>query len=183
MSKDEPIDIKRELVDLFDHEEMMAFFEFSLLRQGNEPITGLCKISRPKKGHSKLKYLSLTFMTDTPDDESRRSIDRALNTMDGPGLPSYLEEVTEVVGNPALRASRENYIRQIDVLLEASDTGQNFITKRLLPAIRNLTHLRTGEVTWWETVAPAVAAASRPSSPAEAPGHSLLERLIGFFKG
>ncbi len=67
------IDLRQELIDLYADEQMLAFFEFTLERPGNEALSGLCRIARPKPHSSTLRYLSLIFLVDTPDSATRPS--------------------------------------------------------------------------------------------------------------
>jgi hypothetical protein len=165
-------DIVQEFVDLYKREEMLAFFDFTLEREGRDPISGLCRISQPKRGKSKMRYLSLTFLADTPDADARAAVQAVLASLEGSGLKASLPEVFEVVLVPVMSAGGENYVGQIDLLLDRDlDTDRRFLSVRLLPAIRQCTGAKAGEMVWWDS------AESRPTPPAERTG-SLLSRLM-----
>jgi len=70
------IDLRQELIDLYAGEQMLALFEFTLARPGNEGLSGLCRIAQPKPHRSTLRSLlsfSLTLMTPQLDSSSRKS--------------------------------------------------------------------------------------------------------------
>ncbi len=175
---EERIDILQEFVDLYAREEMLAFFDFTLERAGRDPISGLCRISKPKSGRSKLQYLSLTFVVDTPDDDSRTRIRSALEKLDGEAMKEHVPAVVEVVPVPSLGTSSESYVTQADILLNA-EPDEKFVSTQLVPAVRALTELKAAEVVWWGDRA----AAAAPGKPAATPGSgdSLVANLRRMF--
>jgi len=73
MSADDTLDLKQQIVDLFNLEEMFAFFDFVLKMGSERTVTGLCKISRPK-AKKRARYYSMLFIIDTANDEIRWEI-------------------------------------------------------------------------------------------------------------
>ncbi len=154
MSEYKPIDILQELTDLYAKEDLLGFFEFTLARPGNDPLSGLCKISKPKSGTGQPTYLSLTFVVDTPDDDARVRIADAIGKMAEGGFRRALPQVAEIVPLPSLSSGADSYVRQIDVLLAANiEPARSFVTERLAPAIRNVTQFTIGEMVWWDETA------------------------------
>jgi hypothetical protein len=181
--KDQRIDIMQELVELNQHEEMLAFFEFNLERPGSEPVAGLCKISKPKGGGDRLPYLSLTFMVDTPDDASTATVETALAQLERDAFKASLPSVVEVVTVPSMTSGSENSVRQLDIMLaEHVDPGQPFIMDRLLPALRSFAGLQAKQVVWWDTATESPAAPHNEATSAEAAPASLLNNLRAYLK-
>lgn len=180
MRDDQPIDIMQEFVDQYAREEMLAFFEFTVPRPAPPAIAGLCKISRAKSGGSRLKYLSLSFMVDTPDDDARRRVDEALGRMEEGGLHARLSQVVDVVPMPSLNAGAENHLRQADLLLDDTVVpDQFFIQERLIPMICAVTQVALGEIVWWGAQAPP---ATPPRRSLEAKDESLVGSLTKYLK-
>lgn len=161
------IDIRQELIDLYAGEQMLAFFEFTLERPGNEGLSGLCRIAQPKPHRSTLRYLSLIFLVDTPDSTTRLVIEKALARLEGSVLKTAVSGMTDGAIISSLSSSTENYIAQTDLLLENA-VNKAFITTQLIPAIARLAQLHLTHVEWWEEsrslAAPPADGLSSPSS-------------------
>ena len=178
MSEPKPIDIMQEFVDLYGKEEMLAFFDFSVDRPGKEPISGLCRISRPKSSGAKMQYLSLTFVADTPDEEAFATIRTVLDRIDTDSVRRAVAEVTEVVNMPAFGSAADSYVGQADILLSTAPDKQ-FLAMRLLPAIRRVMQVKPTEVVWWAEPATPAAASPLPAVPA-ASGDSLVGNIRNY---
>ena len=176
----ERIDILQEFVDLYKHEDMLAFFEFDLARAGASPVSGLCRISKPKGTSSSMKYVSLSFVADTPDDAARAAIEAALDRIESAAFTTALPAVAAVVPVPVMTRAADTYIRQMDLMLKAYvDPGKPFITEVLLPALQRLTQLTAKEVVWWDV---ATDGAKRPAAEPDAASPSLLGNLAARLK-
>ena len=173
-----PIDIIQEFVDLYKHEDMLAFFEFQIGTV--EPVTGLCRISKPKSGAPGMRYLSLTFMVDAPDERTRAAVDAVLDHIDDDSFRAALPPVTAVVPVPNMALDADNYIRQVDLMLrEYVDPGRPFIAERLIPVLIRMTGIRAGNVEWWDAgAAPSAPPSRRPAGSSK----SLLGSLAARFK-
>jgi hypothetical protein len=178
MSDQKPIDIMQEFVDLYGKEEMLAFFDFSVERPGKEPISGLCRIARPKSSGSKMQYLSLSFVADTPDEEAYAAISAVLDRIDTEGLHRAVAEVSEVVCMPSVGGASESYVGQADILLDTAPDKQ-FIALRLLPAVRRLMQVKPTEVVWWAEPVTGGASTIPPPPPAAA-GASLVGNIKSY---
>ena len=161
------IDLRQELIDLYAGEQMLAFFEFTLERPGNDDLSGLCRIAQPKPHRSTLRYLSLIFLVDTPDAATRLVVQKALARLEGSALKAAVPGMTDGALLSSLHSSTENYIAQTDLLLE-SDVNKAFITTQLIPALARLAQLHLTHVEWWEEsrslAAPPSDASPQPSS-------------------
>jgi hypothetical protein len=173
MSDRAAIDIMQEFVDLYGKEEMLAFFDFSVERPGREPISGLCRISRPKGG-GRMQYMSLTFVADTPDDAARQAIAALLQRIDADNLRRAVPQVSEVVTMPSIGTDPSSYVTQVDILLDSVPDKQ-FIALRLLPAVRRLMQVKPTEVVWW--------ADPDKAAPVAAPTRETGGSLVGDLKG
>lgn len=143
------IDLRQELIDLYAGEQMLAFFEFTLERPGNEALSGLCRIAQPKPHRSTLRYLSLIFLVDTPDSATRLVVQKALARLEGSALKTAVPGMTDSAIISSLSSSTESYIAQTDLLLESA-VNQAFITTQLIPAIARIAQLHLTHVEWWE---------------------------------
>ena len=161
------IDLRQELIDLYAGEQMLAFFEFTLERPGNDDLSGLCRIARPKPHRSTLRYLSLIFLVDTPDAATRLVVQKALARLEGSALKTAVPGMTDSAILSSLHSSTENYVAQTDLLLE-SEVNKAFITTQLIPAITHIAQLHLTHVEWWEEsrslAAPPADTPPRPSS-------------------
>ena len=167
MAPQEIIDLRQELIDLYAGEHMLAFFEFTLERSGNEALSGLCRVTQPKRHRPALRYLSLSFLVDTPDSATRPVVQKALARLEGSALKTAVPGMTDGAIISSLSSSTENYIPQTDLLLE-SEVNEAFITTQLVPAIARIAQLHLTYVEWWEEsrslAAPPADAPSPPSS-------------------
>ena len=151
------IDLIQEFVDLYKQEEMLAFFEFRI--GGPTGTAGLCRISKQKGAAAGMRYLSLTFMVDAPDEKSRAAADSALNRIEDAAMQAALPAVAAVVPIPVMIHGGENYVRQVDVMLrEPTEVNNAFVRDRLLPAVFRLSGITTSAVEWWDETAPAAPA-------------------------
>lgn len=171
------IDLRQELIDLYAGEQMLAFFEFTLERPGNEALSGLCRIAQPKPHRSTLRYLSLIFLVDTHDSATRLVVQKALARLEGSALKTAVPGMTDGAIISSLSSSTENYIAQTDLLLE-STVNKAFITTQLIPAIARIAQLRLIHVEWWEESRSLAA----PPADAPSPPSSLLATVRDWFR-
>jgi len=184
MTQPHRIDIFQEFVAQSAREDMLAFFEFTLDLEGRGAATGLCRLSQPKAGSSSLRYLSLTFVSDTSDEESKRAIEHVLSRLDESRLRTALPQTTGVVPTPSMHTGPEHHIRQIDILLSTGTLpDKRFIAERLLPALQRILPLTIGEVSWWDVRAEDAADLQSGRHRQEESSSSLLDRLKNFFRG
>lgn len=178
MTDQKPIDIMQDFIDLYGKEEMLAFFDFCVERPGKEPISGLCRISRPKSSSAKMQYLSLSFLADTPDEDAQSAIAAVLARIDTDGLRRAVGEVSEVVTMPSVGRASDSYVGEADILLDAPP-DKEFIAVRLLPAIRRLMQVQPTEVVWWAESEPGGSPSARPAVGAQS-GASLVGSIKSY---
>lgn len=171
------IDLRQELIDLYAGEQMLAFFEFTLERPGNEALSGLCRIAQPKPHRSTLRYLSLIFLVDTHDSATRLVVQKALDRLEGSALKTAVPGMTDGAIISSLNSSTENYVAQTDLLLE-SEVNKAFITTQLIPAIARIAQLHLTHVEWWEESRSLAAPPADPPSPPS----SLLATVRDWFR-
>lgn len=171
------IDLRQELIDLYAGEQMLAFFEFTLERPGNDDLSGLCRIAQPKPHRSTLRYLSLIFLVDTPDAATRLVVQKALARLEGSALKAAVPGMTDGALLSSLHSSTENYIAQTDLLLD-SDVNKAFITTQLIPALARLAQLHLTHVEWWEESRSLTA----PPADVPSPSSSLLATVRDWFR-
>jgi hypothetical protein len=174
------VDIYQEFVAQYAREEMLAFFEFTLEPEGWGPVPGLCRISQPKQGSSSLRYLSLTFVVDTPDEKAKAAIERVLAHLSETTLQAALPQIAGLVATPSMHTGPEHYIKQIDILLDARTIpDKRFISEQLIPALQQIFPLQISEVSWWEV------RSGGPHTPGGEPhpeDTSLVANLKNFFR-
>ena len=158
------IDLRQELIDLYAGEQMLAFFEFTLERPGNDDLSGLCRIAQPKPHRSTLRYLSLIFLVDTHGSATRIVVQKALARLEGSALKAAVPGMTDGAIISSLSSSTENYVAQTDLLLE-STVNKAFITTQLIPAIARIAQLHLTHVEWWEESRSLAAPPADPPSP------------------
>jgi hypothetical protein len=172
------IDLFEQFVSLSNQEQMLAFFDFEVdAPAGQAPLSGLCRISKPKSGEWRTAYVSLAFVVDTPDEAAKAAIDAALAGLESDELKAAVPGVQEVLTVPVINVGPENYVRQADVLLEPGvNVDKGLLAQRLIPAIQQITGLKAADVVWWDD--------SATPSPASAPprrGASLLASIREYF--
>lgn len=149
--RDDRIDSIQDFVDLYQHEETLAFFEFHCRRTGGDPVSALCRISKPKRGS--LRHLSLTFIVDAPDERTRDCLDEVLARIGADAFRTALPHVAAVAAAPPISSDAENYVRQLDIMLhESIDSGRPFIAERLMPVLREFLEGEAGALVWWGEV-------------------------------
>ncbi|MBI3798129.1 MAG: hypothetical protein HY268_14330 [Deltaproteobacteria bacterium] len=183
MKKPGQIDIFQEFVDQSAREELLAFFDLTLPRPGKEPLLGLGRISQPKRGSSSLRYLSLTFVVDTPDEDARTSIQHILTHLEESSLRAALPQAVGLVPTPSMHTGPEHYIRQIDILLGATTVpDKHFITERLVPALQKILPVQINEMSWWEARPEGPEDIESESHTGEARSTSLVTTLKNFLR-
>ena len=158
------IDLRQELIALYAGEQMLAFFEFTLERPGNEALSGLCRVAQPKRHRSTLRYLSLSFLVDTPDSATRPVVRKALALLEGVALKTAVPDMTDGAIISSLNSSTESYIAQTDLLL-GSEVNKAFIMTKLIPAITRIAQLHLTHVEWWEESPPSASPPLASPSP------------------
>ncbi len=181
MAADRIIDLDRELADLFTKEEMLAFFDFRLVLNGDEALSGLCKISEPKRPGDKSTYFSLFFVTDIPDQKMWTEIDALMSKIPWDRFQRYLPHVESVMSLPIHKPIHGVYLRETYVYVNGPLPPLGvYLTNQLYPAIIRVTGFQAGELVIWSEIADMMAplkAAADAAASKDKPVPTFLERL------
>jgi hypothetical protein len=174
------IDVNQQLIDLFNKEKMLAFFDFRLNLGGNEPVSGLCKISRPKGTGEQAQYISLLFLIDTPNDAVWQEVDAFARNIDWRTFRGEMPGVQTVLPIPTRHQGAGIYFKETDIYLNSEVVvSKAYVASKLCPAISRVIGLRAGELVFWDDL-PEKKQAIRGVNPEEEPGQSLFSRLKDF---
>jgi len=175
------IDVNQQLIDLFNKEKMLAFFDFRLNLSGNVPVSGLCKISQPKSTAERAQYLSMLFLIDTPNEAVWQQVEAFARNI---GWNSFLREmpgVQTVLPIPTRHQGTGIYFKETDIFLEPDVVvSKAYVASKLYPAISKIIGLRAGELVFWDDL-PEKQQAIRGMRSEQEPCQSLLSRLKDFF--
>jgi hypothetical protein len=175
------IDLSRQLTDLFNKEQMLAFFDFRFTPVGHEPVSGLCKISRPKGTGEQTQYVSLLFLIDTPNDESWEHVNAFVNLINWEAFRRELPMVDTVLSIPHLIHKTDIYFKETAIYLSSNfAVSKYYVSSKLFPAISKVVGLQAGELIFWEDL-PESKQEIRHLVPEKGPSHSLVARLRDFF--
>lgn len=150
----ESVDIMKQFISQFQKENVMGFFQFYHSFQGQKNISGLCKIAKAKKESANMKYLSLVFLVDTPDAESKKSMDDLLNKLSSSTFQKHCPALESVTPMPPMNATPESYVKHLDIMLNPSvNIDKDFVENELCPAIRSTTNFTaTEDLIWWDDI-------------------------------
>jgi len=147
-------DAQDELQDFFSQEEFLAFFNFyQPAAAGGRSLEGLCKVARPMAGSksSRVNYLCLTFVVDTPNVEAEQKIEATLDKLKVSSFKSQLPALQSITSVPASMRHAENYVHQMDLIFSKS---ASLDPREVIPVIlftfRNTTGMRTESPQWWD---------------------------------
>ena len=184
MTNTNGIDLYREFIDVFRKEEMLAFFDFQTESGGNEPLTGLCKISRPKAGKSDSRYLSLLFIVETPDEKSWKEAETRFGEIEWDGLRDRFPEFESALSIPfTLKEFSGNYFQEIDIYLkDAAVVSRSFILGTFCPSVFSVAGLTAGEPVFREDLPDAEKDLKEAIIANKESGGSLVLRLRDFLK-
>lgn len=145
------IDLDQQLNDLFNKEQILAFFDFQLKWKGGEPVSGLCKISRPKVGESRSKYFSVFFIMDTPNERVRKHVRGFVNGINWNSFRRTSPGVKSVFPIPYRTISSEIFFAEADIYVSKStEINKSYIITCLYPALRKIAGLKAGELIFWD---------------------------------
>jgi hypothetical protein len=145
------VDIMAELEDILNKEEMVASFDFLFTPGGGESIEGLCTISAPRAGKSKVSYVSIVFVIDLPDPGLWQVVDDAMNNIDWDSFSILSDEMSSVLSNPPRRLRANSYLKEVSLYLTTLERpGKDYCSETLLPLITKVTGVKPGSLTFWE---------------------------------
>jgi len=175
------IDLTKQLIDLFNKEQMLAFFDFQVTPGGNEPVSGLCKISRPKGTGEQIQYVSLLFLIDTPTDAAWEQVNSFVSNIGWDAFKRELAGAETVLSIPHLIHKTGIYFKETAIYLSSSVTvSKYYVSNKLYPAILRVMGLRAGELVFWEDLPESKQEIKSLRSEKGSP-QSLVARLKDFF--
>jgi hypothetical protein len=176
------IDLHREFINVFNREEMLAFFDFQADTGKGATVSGLCKVSKPKEGKSDMCYFSLLFIIETPDENIWQDVDTWFSSIQWDGLKHRLPEFESVLSIPFTTDEfTGNFFQEIDVYVrEDTEPSRSFILDGLCPAVRSVSRITSGEPVFWKDLPtpPNLAASAEGGDP----NASLVGKLRNFLK-
>ena len=179
MPADELIDLDLELSDLFNKEEMLAFFDFHFTTGENEVFSGLCKVSDPKEHENRSTYYSLLFLIDIPDEKKREEIDALMAGLSWDQFRRYLPHVENVMPLPIHQQAKGVHVTEAYVYVTAPNTSPDtYVRHELYPAILRVTEFKGGELVMWNEMAE-IAEMARDLGCSDKPLSPSLQRLKG----
>lgn len=151
----EIVDLKQQLIGLFEKEDVLAFFDFRLSLGADAPVQGLCKISAPKAGAAKSNYLSLLFIVDAVDDSLEAKVDAYMKHVLWQKLKDHLRGIDMIVPMPHVRYGMRHYLKEVELYLAAHTqiTGA-LVSGDLYRAILLTLGCEGGEPVLWSDLPP-----------------------------
>ena len=180
MSLERPIDLDRELADVFKKEEMLAFFDFECPLADGNGLPGLCKISQSRAEASKEPYFSLLFLIDVPEGMRWGEVDAVMERIQWDRIQTRIAHVESVMSLPLLKAVKGVYIRETYIYSAFPREDMTpFLKGAFFPAIVKVTGFRAGDLVIWSDMADILkdVAAFGPSE--EKPMPTFLRKLKG----
>jgi hypothetical protein len=177
-------DLKQQLIGLFDKEKVLAFFDFHLVVDQNESIQGLCKISEPKAGEAKSNYLSILFIIDIIDGAMEEKVDTLMKGISWSGFETYLWGSSMIIPMPYVKQhDSQHYLKEVDIYLNANTrVSRSYIVDNLYPAIIKILGCKGNGLIFWEELSDEKKHLEITDVQRGTEG-SLIERIIGYFKG
>jgi hypothetical protein len=177
------IDLHQQFIEVFNKEEMLAFFDFQAKTGNGTSVSGLCKVSKPKDGNSDTRYFSLLFIIETPDEQTWREVDGWFSSILWDNLQGCLPEFESVLSIPfTLEEFTGNFFQEIDIYVkENTAPSREFILGTLFPGVRSVSGIDAGEAVFWEDL-PLSKNLPETTSGGGSPNASLMTRLQDFFR-
>lgn len=166
-----------QLRDFFEHEQFLAFFDLYLPTAQGRTLSGLCKVARPQNDESsRINYLCLTFIVDTPTPADERQIETLLAKLNDRSVKQHIPTLQTMTSVPTSDRRAENYIHQMDLIFQRNEQLE---VRELIPmimfTIRQATGLKTEKPQWWDDEA----AKPQPSAAEKANWGNRLKALLG----
>jgi len=176
-SMNKTIDLEKQLRELLKREETMAFFDFELRAGTAGAVSGVCKISKPREGQSKSKYLALLFIMDTLNAEDRKKISAVFNDINWDLFRESMPGFKNAFPIPYMTLNSEIYFMETDIYLQKDVApDQAYVSGTLFPALISVTGMKAGELVFWEDSDQKPQTAPPPAEP------SLIEKVRAIFK-
>lgn len=183
MKNEKIIDLKQQLIGLFEKEEVLAFFDFELAVDPGVTVQGLCKISEPKAGASKSNYLSLLFIIDASDDAIEAKVDSYMKGILWHKFKDRMSGIDIIVPMPHVSHGMRHYLKEVALYLgRQTQITPSFVSGNLYPAIVKTLGCRSGEPVFWNDL-PREKKQFELTEALQGTDRSLIEMIIDYFKG
>ncbi len=183
MKSEKIIDLKQQLIGLFEKEEVLAFFDFELAVAPGASVQGLCKISEPKAGTSKSNYLSLLFIIDAIDDAIEAKVDSYMKGILWHEFKNDISGIDMIVPMPNVSYGMRHYLKEVELYLgRQTQITPSFVSCDLYPAIVKTLGCRGGEPVFWDDL-PREKQQFERTEAHQGTDRSLIDMIIDYFKG
>jgi len=183
INSEKVIDLKQQLIGLFDKENVLAFFDFQLAVDQNESVQGLCKISEPKEGESKSNYLSILFIIDTINDMVEAKVDTLIKGISWNGFKACLYGSNMIIPMPHVGSETQHYLKEVEIYLNPQIlASRSYIVDNLYPAILKILGCTSNELTFWDEL-PVEKKQLKVSDVHNYADRSFINQIIDYFKG
>lgn len=174
------IDLTRQLIELFNKEQMLAFFDFHIYPGGNDAVSGLCKISKPRGTDQQTQYVSLLFLIDTPDDAVWESVNAFIESIEWHAFEHELPGTGIVLSILHMFHASGMYFKETAIFLGNNiRISRQFVREKLYPAISRVMGLTAGELIFWEDL-PETKQEIKQIALERVPSQSFVARLKAF---
>lgn len=183
MKSEKIIDLKQQLIGLFEKEEVLAFFDFELTVDPGASVQGLCKISEPKAGAAKSNYLSLLFIIDAIDDAIEAKVDAHMKGILWQEFKGRLSGIDMIVPMPHVGYGTRHYLKEVELYLDRqTQITPSFVSGDLYRAIVKTLGCSGGEPVFWSDL-PRVKKQLERTEIHQGADRSMIETIIDYFKG
>ena len=180
-------DIQQELFELFQSENFIAYFDFTLAGRNLNPVSGLCKISRSPNNEvcdtGNAAYLSLILIMDTPDEESHKAVKRVMNEFNEDTLKRFMPDLDTLIPMPDMNVGARMYVKHVDALLKQKSFDERaVIAGNIIPFFKEHLNADIVNIEWWEDKDKPAAQAGPASETPPKGRDSLLTKLKGLLR-
>ncbi|MHB8773184.1 MAG: hypothetical protein ACYC7J_19485 [Syntrophales bacterium] len=180
MRREKAIDLEQQLIELFDREDVLAFFDFQLPVDQKATVQGLCKISEPNQKDSKSGYLSILLIIDTVDEAVEDAVRALMKGISWAELKKHTPGIEMIIPMPHVSHGTQHYLEEIAVYLAPQQRiTKSYLTDDLYPAIMNTLGCSGNGLIFWDERLRPQKDANRDRQ--DKPDRSLLERMIAYF--
>jgi hypothetical protein len=178
MGDGDRIDVTKQLQDVLKREEMLAFFDFRFDSETGKTISGLCKISRPRAGKARSKYVSLSFIMDTPNGEARGEARSKIERVRWENLKGQLVGLEDLLVLPSTDLGSGDFVvSELDLYVDGGvELERKYVFDELHPAIVKTVGITSGTPVYFLDALPD-AEPLPGESAVQTRGNSLVQKL------
>ena len=145
------INLDEELQELFKKEEIFAMLDFKLIITDGESFSGFCVILKSKNKESGLRYFSLIFIVDSPDNIKAGKIKSTLQNFDFEILKNNIPELKKEISfaNPE-STSRHCYYEVYLYFDESLISPEKLLADKIYQELKKIRGLEIGDLIFWK---------------------------------